>query len=110
MHTQSHAVQLWDARSPGCPKLTSRCDAEYATFVMAPLAHGISSALGARPSLTSVALHHSQEEVIAVGSSDGVLGIWDKRQVFAPCFACVLFDVFQFRAPIALTQAHSGPG
>ena len=28
-------------------------------------------------------MHHSQEDVLATGSADGVLGVWDKRQARA---------------------------
>ena len=56
------------------------------------------SQTGIHGSMVSVAVHHSQEEIIATGSSDGVLGIWDTRKVWIVLSA--VFMLYQFTSSI----------
>ena len=46
-------------------------------------------------SLHSVDRHPGQPHIVATGSGDGVLGIWDLRQE---------------KSPVSLLEAHAGPG
>ena len=50
---------------------------------------------GELTSLHSVDRHPGQPHIVATGSGDGVLGIWDLRQE---------------KSPVSLLEAHAGPG
>lgn len=50
---------------------------------------------GELTSLHSVDRHPGQPHIVATGSGDGVLGIWDLRQE---------------KSPVSLLEAHNGPG